>query len=501
MANLPAEHGNAGTWGGLLNAYLSVGHRSDGAHRLGRVVTESGVDNTGTADAGTGINTVINTSSPGEAILFPGGTYRIETPVRLLANRAYLALGDVTFKQKANTELDALVTIHPAEAVPRRNILWFGIKLDGNRANNTVYTAGSGYTKNRGLVLTAVQFSTFIGFAARACGNDGLVFTGLSLSFNDTSSTNHFLSPYIYDCGRYGVVFDTYSDDNHLFDPDIGYCDYDAALFRAGSSSIRGGTLWGSKYDSGVTIGASSNQLIGCQIEGHAQHGVVLTEYGDYAMIHGCKIYDNSLASTKAYDGIYVQGTNANPVKYATITGNFVYSGIAAFGATTEHRSSVNLGSYHASCNVSGNNTELAGGATGYYSTVNGLTAGDTYNGQLLCTSTARPDDLPPGEISFEEDTAQFFHYAQGRGYERLVTSGHGTDGGTIPITSAGQSYLDVSFAASRGDTVYTPFVAPSWNTTVWISNKTSAGFRANFGTTTPSSGTLDWGLVRQGVS
>jgi hypothetical protein len=47
-------------------------------------------------------------------------------------------------------------------------------------------------------------------------------------------------------------------------------------------------------------------------------------------------------------------------------------------------------------------------------------------------------------------------------------------------------------------DDNYTVLVEVSWNTTVWIDNKTSGGFRINFGTAVPSGGrTIRWVKVR----
>ena len=47
-------------------------------------------------------------------------------------------------------------------------------------------------------------------------------------------------------------------------------------------------------------------------------------------------------------------------------------------------------------------------------------------------------------------------------------------------------------------DDNYTVLVEVSWNTTVWVDNKTSGGFRINFGTAVPSGGrTVRWVKVR----
>jgi len=66
---------------------------------------------------------------------------------------------------------------------------------------------------------------------------------------------------------------------------------------------------------------------------------------------------------------------------------------------------------------------------------------------------------------------------------------------GTVTVP-AGAAYVDVPDADV--DSNYTVLVEVSWSTTVWVSNKTSGGFRINFGTAAPSGGrTVRWVKVR----
>jgi hypothetical protein len=60
----------------------------------------------------------------------------------------------------------------------------------------------------------------------------------------------------------------------------------------------------------------------------------------------------------------------------------------------------------------------------------------------------------------------------------------------------AGTSSITVTDVDANDN--YTVLVEVSWNTTVWIDNKTSGGFRINFGTAVPSGGrTIRWVKVR----
>jgi hypothetical protein len=65
-----------------------------------------------------------------------------------------------------------------------------------------------------------------------------------------------------------------------------------------------------------------------------------------------------------------------------------------------------------------------------------------------------------------------------------------------VVTVSAGAS--NITITETDVDNNYTVLVEVSWNTTVWIDNKTSGGFRINFGTAVPSGGrTIRWVKVR----
>jgi hypothetical protein len=65
-----------------------------------------------------------------------------------------------------------------------------------------------------------------------------------------------------------------------------------------------------------------------------------------------------------------------------------------------------------------------------------------------------------------------------------------------VVTVSAGAS--NITITETDVDNNYMVLVEVSWNTTVWIDNKTSGGFRINFGTPVPSGGrTIRWMKVR----
>jgi len=53
------------------------------------------------------------------------------------------------------------------------------------------------------------------------------------------------------------------------------------------------------------------------------------------------------------------------------------------------------------------------------------------------------------------------------------------------------------NFISPEPDAAYGVVITPSWNTAVWVNNKTAAGFQANFSVAAPAGGTLDVVMFR----
>jgi hypothetical protein len=75
-------------------------------------------------------------------------------------------------------------------------------------------------------------------------------------------------------------------------------------------------------------------------------------------------------------------------------------------------------------------------------------------------------------------------------GVKRYITN--------IGVVALSPGVTNITITETDVDDNYTVLVEVSWNTTVWIDNKTSGGFRINFGTAVPSGGrTIRWVKVR----
>jgi len=64
-----------------------------------------------------------------------------------------------------------------------------------------------------------------------------------------------------------------------------------------------------------------------------------------------------------------------------------------------------------------------------------------------------------------------------------------------VVLVASGSSYVDV--ADLDDDANYTVLVEVGWNTAVYITNKTSGGFKINFGTAPTSDSYVRWVKVR----
>lgn len=76
----------------------------------------------------------------------------------------------------------------------------------------------------------------------------------------------------------------------------------------------------------------------------------------------------------------------------------------------------------------------------------------------------------------------------------------HFTPSGTgvnIAVAPAATS-LAITFARAESDTNYGVIVTPGWGTTIYVTDKATTGFTANFGTGAPGGGgTIDWATHR----
>jgi len=65
---------------------------------------------------------------------------------------------------------------------------------------------------------------------------------------------------------------------------------------------------------------------------------------------------------------------------------------------------------------------------------------------------------------------------------------------GNNVAVAAGATSLAVTLSTTLPNTNYAVYVTPQWNTSVWVTGKTTTGFTINFGTAAPTGGSyVDW--------
>lgn len=499
------------------------------------------------------IQAAIDASNDGDIIVFSPGVYTVESTIHFKAKRIYKGAGrkNTILKQTVNNldedymvivdnvaDDDAATYIKSAETCynPVKNILVQGLTLLGFRqttsdentsiaaletdefspfleienGTNTGYSGGSPIDYNNGMLLKYVQDSLFIDFGIRFCGRDGLVLSGknavaFNTPYNQTTATNFFINCWIYGNNRYGVYFDTPSQDNHFISCDIGYNQYENIWFASGSNSINETPVWGCRESNGILIGASSNQIRNCQVEGNAQHGIKIVDYGFNNLITGCKIYYNSTQTDASYDGVYIGGTGAtNQPKNNSIIGNFIYSGLNFGVSVNKHRRSITLDTYHENIHISGNAFQYSGqdGDLDLDTCVYGLTTGDTLDGITYIISSDRPSTAITSNINgrffYETDTANWKRYSTWNSrWETLLTSPDKPQGANDYAIAQFDTSEDITFSTEMSNTNYAIIIELQWNDTWYISAKSTTGFTVNFGTgSVAGASALNWAVI-----
>ena len=375
MSRLPTPGGDANSWGNVLNDYLGVAHNTDGSLKpVSRTTLEAAVQTSlakadtsvqtgalvvnvkdygatgdGTTDDTTALQAAITAAGAVGVVYFPPGTYIVSSPLVLVSGGSYVGGGwSSVIKQKNGANLTRLLQWSSAAS----NCLLADIMVDGNKANNAGATC-------YGVYGFALQYSVFRNVRVQNVHGDGYRLDGTSGGFANTSSTVHLTECWAYGNINSGLVATSFTADIHVDGGDYGNNGASAITYQAGSSTVRNATLWGTTSGPGLLVGGPSNQITGCNIEGNNQQGVVVNQFGSYTLISGCKIYDNSHASSATYDNIYINGVGGQLVTGVMVRDCFIYPNILAGGVVQAH--AINLGTDHQRCSFIGNTVGFAG--------------------------------------------------------------------------------------------------------------------------------------------
>lgn len=354
-------------------------------------VKDFGAKGDGNSDDTVAIQNAINSSQKGSLIYFPVGTYMISATLHFKSNRTYEGVGwNTVIKQMDSKNIVQMVDMGDTNAHNQVQIK--DMVFDGNKANNPSNTVG--------LYLYGVTNSIFTRVLVRNCIGTGFFIDG---GTNAVSVTNHFNDCWSQSNGGYGFYTSANVQDLHILGGDFGGNSSSAIYLYSPSTSVRDAVLWGTLSGSGLVLNGVSCQVTGCNIEGHAGHGIQVN--ASHQFISGNKIYDNANVSSAygQYDGVYVNGTSGANVENVVIVGNDIYAGL--YASTGYYRYAVNLDTYHANCVVSDNSIRYAksnGVVDDNDLAINGITTGDTYDGVLMVTTSFRPKTFPVGKNAYD---------------------------------------------------------------------------------------------------
>jgi hypothetical protein len=97
----------------------------------------------------------------------------------------------------------------------------------------------------------------------------------------------------------------------------------------------------------------------------------------------------------------------------------------------------------------------------------------------------------------YKAGTRKFSIDHEGRIYAGGIENSPGFQKGINVSVPAGATFIDITLPIAEPDANYGVVVTPQWNTTVWITNKNTTGFRINFGIAPTVASALDWFLFR----
>lgn len=336
MAELPTPGGDDGTWGDILNEYLSIS--LDSAGRIKNLwfnVKDYGATGDGETDDAAAIQSAIDAastaagSSGGATVLFPHGSYLVsETLTVQTSNVNLMGLGTAGDTNLAGEGQGSGTLITPAAAFANDTYVLDITStsptnpLSGNQIknirigkvatlSNTVH--GLHYGAYRGVVEDVfidtvsghgIVYEGKVGWnlyetkttrlQVRGCGQDGLRLT--------TGATDmHFDMSIIHGCANslHGVG----GASNHFVN-----CHFYSPIQSGGSASTTGYNIW---YEAA----GSRSKFIGCKVEGADNHGVYLdgtTGGGSTFHFLGCNFNHNGDATANTYDQFHVGRTSGS---------------------------------------------------------------------------------------------------------------------------------------------------------------------------------------------
>lgn len=457
----------------------------------------------------------------GQEIHFPIGAFKVRTSIILREcftgspTRAYKITGE-------NTEFSAYSRISPkcyldcntdlfvndgAALFPSISIDMTGIFVWFRTTGYTVFKnmrlRGSYIARNRfdnplcwlkGSVeeITTVENNVFLGIQKNFIGENDNATTSTYFTCSDSVVRNNYIDAngannsemvnvYNYDIdmvfqGNF-IDFFTYLYTPALTNPDVSIgLFYDNVInncFRVSKGNLRYGVFHRNKieYCSFALSGSHFPNATAEMISG--KWGGFIYDEANLSTIKDLTMYDNTVTSADSI--LYFVSTTAAP-KYVTV--QLKERGSINGAITVIQQSNTTAFS---NTQINSLNFAIIGSVTDVVQTISGHAVITAYEGQhAWLAGTLYRAHLVSGTPVWVETTGALI----------------GNKGVNINITS-GSTQWDIGLAKTEPNTNYIINVQPYWNTTTWISLKTTSSFRINFGTAPGSNSPLDYSIRR----
>lgn len=283
-------------------------------------------------------NNIIRDTPEGSKIVFTSGT--ITEPIVLLPNRTYVGNGFGTvIKAKNNANITHMFKTEDNNNW-KEHIIIKDLLLDGNKENNGAVNGIYGNTLLN-CVFENVKIKNVKGTAFY-----------INSEAASLSNTNHIINCRALGSGIHNIYIK--GEDNHIIGGDFGMSLSHNIYMESPVSSIRNATVWAC-MENGIFIHelAENVQIWGCQIEGHAKHGIYINS--SFNHIANNKIYDNSNIPSNygQYCGIYIDGVGTYPINSTTIIGNKIFSGL--YNNTAYHKFAIGTNGNEVNTFIQGN--------------------------------------------------------------------------------------------------------------------------------------------------
>lgn len=333
MARLPVPGQDAGTWGGVLNEFLSVAHNPDGSLKAFVNVKDFGAVGDENANDTAAIQAAINANNKAPKIVFfPAGTYKTTAPLTIVGSGIYLVGAGIYSSRIKGPDTSIILDFGDGGyqyhgcgmeklAVTRQTaggaITVRLRKQDQFRAEACSIAAGTTSLDMSGSVANHISncsiFSQTVN-AIRIDNSDQVMFTACSFETNFSTTATHMrfdsgnkaiaITGCIFSTAKYALFADGGpSNDITISGCNIENCDNGFFIAPTGSAASTRWSITGNVLRGKAVIGSEGMRLYGSS---HAIVGNLITNYTTSINEVGTGVGNNLIVGNRTSSAINV---------------------------------------------------------------------------------------------------------------------------------------------------------------------------------------------------